>query len=446
MNETIRAIARRIHERGGRALLVGGCVRDALLGRPCGDVDCEVHGIGPDALRALLSAFGEIEERGGVYGIYTLRGAGLDFALPRRERRTGPGHRDFAVEVDPFLSPEEAAARRDFTVNAVMRDALTGEHIDPFGGMADLQKGVLRAVPGGQFEEDPLRVLRGAQFAARFHLEPDEGTLELMRRMPTERLSAARVTAEMRKALRQSDQPDVFFRVLAQAGALEPWFAELAPLRRTMQNPRHHPEGDAFEHTMRVLREAAALQGGETLMLSCLCHDLGKAACTVRGADGSWTSEGHERLSVQPAGELMRRLGWGRQAIAAVQNLCALHTDVHRCFYTQAPEAETNLLFDRAVCADELARLAICDARGTGKPRAQAGREAAFVAERLAAYARAAARPMPDAARLMEAGVAPGPALKEALACARRRVLSGDTPDEACAKAAQAFKHGGGGR
>ena len=172
--EMIKSIARRIDSAGGRALLVGGCVRDEILGLPCYDIDCEVHGLAPEKLKALLMEFGETDAGGERYGIFTIKGEGLDFALPRREEKTGTGHKDFVVFSDPDLSPEAAAARRDFTVNAIMRDALTGEYVDPYGGMEDLRHGVLRAVPGGQFEEDPLRVLRGAQFAARFNLVPDQ--------------------------------------------------------------------------------------------------------------------------------------------------------------------------------------------------------------------------------------------------------------------------------
>ena len=219
--EMIRAIAQRAYDMGGRALLVGGCVRDGLLDIPCYDIDCEVHGIEPKALRAMLREFGEIDETGSAYGIYTIKDMGLDIALPRRETRTGSGHKDFSVSVDPALSCEEAAARRDFTVNAIMRDALTGEYVDPYGGMDDLKKGILRAVPGGQFEEDPLRVLRGAQFAARFHLTPDEETIQKMRCMPVIHLSAARVLAETKKALEMSDTPSVFFRILENCRRLQ---------------------------------------------------------------------------------------------------------------------------------------------------------------------------------------------------------------------------------
>ena len=134
----IRDIAAAVHHLGGRALLVGGCVRDGILGIPCYDIDCEIHGVEPDKLRSLLARFGDIDESGERYGIFTIKGAGVDIALPRLETRTGSGHKDFEVVTDPDLPPEKAAMRRDFTVNAIMRDALTGEYVDPFGGMEDL--------------------------------------------------------------------------------------------------------------------------------------------------------------------------------------------------------------------------------------------------------------------------------------------------------------------
>ena len=418
--EMIRAIARRVQAAGGRVLLVGGCVRDALLGRESTDVDCEVHGIVPDALRALLGEFGEIDETGRAYGIYTIKGAKLDIALPRTETRTGPGHRDFAVTVNPQLPPEKAALRRDFTVNAIMQDALTGELVDPLGGAEDLAQGVLRAVPGDGFEEDPLRVLRGAQFAARFRLTPDTETLRRMRRMPTNRLSAARVYAELKKALLAAQEPDVFFRVLRDAHALEPWFHEVEALVGVRQHPLYHPEGDAFEHTLLTLRAAAEMKDGSSnplfFMLAALTHDLGKAVC---GGD-------HAQTGVPLCEAMLARLGAPKAAIRYAQDMCRLHMRVHTGYYTQAGEGEMNLLFDESVCARDLALLAVCDTRGTGKPRENADREESFVMDALAAYERALQRPMPDAKALIAAGVAPGPELRKALTQARRKVLCGE--------------------
>ena len=443
-SEMIRAIAARAQALGGRALLVGGCVRDGLLSIPCYDIDCEIHGIAPDRLRTMLAEFGEIDETGSAYGIYTIKGMGLDIALPRRETRTGPGHKDFAVTIDPDLSPGDAAARRDFTVNAIMRDALTGEYVDPYGGMDDLKRGVLRAVPGGQFEEDALRVLRGAQFAARFHLTPDEETIRKMRRMPVQNLSAARVWAETKKALEMAEKPSVFFRILEKTGALDDWFAELFALRKAPQNPVYHPEGDAFEHTMMVLDSAAEIRKQMrdplAFMLSALCHDLGKAVSTKKNEKGAWASIGHEHTGVPLCEAMLARLGIAKGVIAYVQNMCALHMRVHTCYYGKARVSRTNLLFDESLNPQELAWLAVCDCRGTGKPRSAADEEEAFIMGRLSAYQSVIDSGMPTARMLMEMGIKPGPELKRALACAREQRLCGKTMEEALSGALRHIK------
>ena len=442
--DVVRAIAEKVNKLGGRALLVGGCVRDEILSIPCYDIDCEIHGIEPDALRGILKEFGEIDETGSAYGIFTLKEAGLDFALPRRERRTGPGHKDFVVETDPFLSPEDAAGRRDFTVNAIMRDALTGEYVDPFGGMQDLANGVLRAVPGGQFEEDPLRVLRGAQFAARFGLTPDEQTLLKMRRMPLDQLSGARVWAETKKALLMAERPDIFFRVLEKADALKPWFSELAALRKAPQNPVYHPEGDAFEHTMMTLNAAAQIRSQMrdplAFMLAVLTHDLGKAVSTKKNDKGAWASIGHEDTGVPLCKNLLARLGIAKDVIRYAQNMCALHMRVHTCYYGKARVSRTNLLFDASICPEELAWLVVCDARGTGKPRENADEEEAFIMERLKAYQEVLVKGMPDAKLLMTLGVGPGPDMKKALAYAREQVLCGKNVQLAAEAAAEKYR------
>jgi len=441
--DMIKSIAQRIAENGGRALLVGGCVRDEMLGLPCYDVDCEVHGLEPEKLKMLLCEFGEIDESGERYGVFTLKGSGLDFALPRRERRTGPGHKDFTVEIDPDLSPEQAAARRDFTVNAIMRDALTGEYVDPYGGMKDLRCGVLRAVPGGQFEEDPLRVLRGAQFAARFDLAPDEETLKSMRNMPLDNLSGTRVYAEMKKALLMAKQPDVFFRMLEKADALGYWFAELKALRNAPQNPVHHPEGDAFEHTMLTLSAAAEIKDQMSdplaFMLAALTHDLGKTISTKLNDKGVWQAIGHEHTGIELCEKMLSRLGVPKAMIAYAKNMCALHMRLHVCYYGKARVSRTNVLFDESVCADDLAWLVVCDTRGTGKPREAADIEEQFIMERLEAYKQAAAKPMPDAKMLMALGVEAGPNMKKALAFARERVLCGDETEHAARMAVRQY-------
>ena len=393
--ETIRGIALRAKALGGRAMLVGGCVRDALTGRGSADIDCEVYGLAPQALRSLAAEFGEVDESGARYGIFSLKGAGIDLAVPRLERRTGPKHGDFDVRLDPALPFARAAARRDFTVNAILRDALTGEIVDPFGGQADLRRGVLRAVPGDGFAEDPLRVLRGAQFAARFRLSPD-----------------------------------VFFDVLRRADALRPWFGELAALIGVPQPPRYHPEGDAYTHSMRVLHAAAQKKARalrpEAFVFAALTHDLGKAVSTARGEDGEWHACGHENTGVPLTRAMLGRLGVNREIIAYCENMCRLHMRAHVCHYRQAETGETNLLFDESVCPNDLALLAVCDTLGKGT----AGEEA-FLTGRVRVYEETAARGLPDGSMLLAAGMKPGPELADALAAARRRALTGETAEEA---------------
>ena len=225
--EAARAIARQAAALGGRAYYVGGFVRDRLLGRENTDVDIEVHGLTPSQLEEILDGLGGRLEMGASFGIYGLKGYGLDIAMPRRERAIGRGHRDFDVTVDPFLGTEQAARRRDFTINALMEDVLTGRVLDHFHGVRDLRRGVLRHVDDRTFPEDPLRVLRGAQFAARFGFTAAPETIALCRGIDLSALPPERVEGELRKALLQADRPSLFFETLRDMGQLSHWFPEV---------------------------------------------------------------------------------------------------------------------------------------------------------------------------------------------------------------------------
>lgn len=425
----IHDIALRAKEMGGRAMLVGGCVRDGLLGIPSTDIDCEVYGLAPDALCALAARFGDVDDSGERYGIFALRGEGIDLAVPRTERRTGPHHGDFEVLPDPTLSFEKAASRRDFTVNAILRDALTGEIVDPFGGQADLKNHILRAVPGAGFEEDPLRVLRGAQFAARYDLMVDEATMEKMRRMPTDALSPARVMSETKKALMQSARPEIYFDILRRAGALEVWFKELAALIGVQQNPKYHPEGDAYVHTMFVLRAAAEMKNAAqkplNLMFAALVHDLGKAVTTTQDQNGNSHSCEHEIAGVPLLSAMLSRIGAGKDMLAYCENMCRLHMRTHICFYMNLGEGQTNLLFDESVCPHDLVLLAVCDARGKGRRTEKSDEEEQFLKERLAAYEKALSMPMPSGDMLIAQGMKAGRGMAQALKEARRLRLCG---------------------
>lgn len=377
MNDLHTQICRAIAALGGRAYLVGGYVRDRLLAIASQDIDCEVYGLDKAALYDLLGRYGEVDTSGEAFGVYTLKSAGYDFALPRLERRTGSAHTDFEVTPMPNLTARQAAARRDFTVNAMMMDALTGEIIDPYGGLADLRAKVLRAVPGGQFEEDPLRVLRGAQFAARFDLTPEEGTLAAMRRMPLDALSAQRVLSETKKALLQAARPGAYMRVLYAANALKPWFCAFT-------------KGDAAENAAAALDRAAMLRDRARESLGFML-----AAMTAE-------------LSADEAEGMLKRLGVSKSVTA----YCLSLTDA--CKKMRRGDTHASLIFDGCACAQDLALLCVV-----------CGADEQAVMEHMAVYEAAAARPMPTGRMLMAAGVKPGPDMKAMLAAAREKTLLG---------------------
>lgn len=262
--------------------------------------------------------------------------------------------------------------------------------------------------------------------------------------MPLDHLTGARVYEEMKKALLTSDQPDVFFRTLQKAGALEPWFHELAELVGVPQNPKYHPEGDAFEHTMRVVAAAAKIRDTMrdplAFMLACLTHDLGKKPSTVLNDKGAWSAVGHEHTGVPLTQDMLSRLCVPAGLIDYAKEMCALHMRVHTCFYGTARVSRTNILFDESSYPEELAWLVICDVRGTGADQAYIDEEEAFVLERVAAYREAAAQPMPDAGMLMAAGVEKGPALGRAIREARNLVLAGEDIHKAVLKAANSVE------
>src|ERR1051325_180245 len=204
--EKVIAIANAVRELGGRALRVGGCVRDLLMEHQPKDWDLEVYGIEPARLRTLLDAFGPVNVVGEAFTVYKL-GPTLDVSLPRRERKSGRGHKAFIIEGDPSMSFEDAARRRDFTVNSILEDPLTREVIDPFNGRDDINRKILRAVSVDTFAEDSLRVLRAAQLAARFEFTIDPETVALCRRIDLSDLPAERVWGEIEKLLMRARRP-----------------------------------------------------------------------------------------------------------------------------------------------------------------------------------------------------------------------------------------------
>jgi tRNA nucleotidyltransferase (CCA-adding enzyme) len=330
--EQAQAIARAARDRGTRALVVGGWVRDRLLGKDSKDLDLEIFGIPGSELADFLAPFGRIEAVGQSFPVYKVDD--IDVALPRRESKAGRGHKAFKVAGDPMMTVAEAARRRDFTINAIAWDPLTDEYLDPCRGRDDLEAAILRAIDLQTFGDDSLRVLRALQFAARFELQLDEATADVCRTTPLDDLPAERIWGEIDKLLLQAERPSIGFELGRQLGVIERLFPELHALVGCPQEPEWHPEGDVWVHTMLVIDEMRRriddLDRPDQLilMLGAVCHDLGKPATTAF-VDGRIRSLDHEEQGVAPATNLLDRLNvhsiGGRDVRQQVLGLVAHH-------------------------------------------------------------------------------------------------------------------------
>lgn len=334
----LAVVVERVRRAGGRPLAVGGAVRDHLLGAEAKDVDVEVYGLALPALEAALVGL-DVHAVGRSFGVLKVgvEHAGekrtLDVALPRSESKSGHGHKGFVVTSDPQMDPRDAAARRDFTVNAIAVDLQSGAFVDPWGGIDDLARGVLRHVSPA-FDEDPLRVLRAAQFAARFVLDVHDDTLARCRALLPElaTLPQERIWGELEKLLQKGQWPSLGLEVLRKVGALEALFPELHALIGCRQEPEWHPEGDVWRHTLLVVDEAARLAIDERLdpserllvVMGALCHDLGKPATTAF-EDGRWRSKDHESGGDAPTRAFLLRSGAPHSLVEEVVALVRDH-------------------------------------------------------------------------------------------------------------------------
>ena len=433
MSTIAEKIAYMVGEKGGRAFYVGGFVRDKILGIDNKDVDMEVHGIKPEELLDILTEVGEPLSYGRSFGIYSLRGHDIDVAMPRRERAIGKGHRDFEVLVDPFIGTEAAARRRDFTINAIMEDVLTGELVDHFGGMQDLKKGIIRHIDTETFVEDPLRVFRGAQFASRFGFSVADETLELCRGMDLSSLSRERVEDELKKALLKGKNPSIFFEVLRRAGGLDAWFPELKALIGLEQDPKFHPEGDVWTHTMEVLDRAAAYRSVAekpyAFMLLALTHDFGKALTTEK-INGRIHSYDHEIKGLTMIEEFLRRITNEKDVISYVLNMVPLHMKPNVVAASKSAVKVTNRMFDKAAAPGDLIYFAMSDKPVMSGDNPFTG-DPDFLFERYKIYKETLAKPYVTGRDLVEAGLEPGEYFSEVLAYAHKLRLAGIEKEDA---------------
>lgn len=306
-------LATAVSKYGGRAMLVGGCVRDELMGVEPKDWDVEVYGVEPVKLRQILDAIGEVNVVGEAFSVYKI-GNDLDVSLPRRERKVSGGHRGFVVAGDPSMTFAEACSRRDFTVNAILKDPLTGEIVDPLNGRGDIDCKMLRIVSRETFGEDSLRVLRAAQFAARFKFDIDTETVALCKQIDVTDLPKERIWGEFEKLLLKPQRPSIGLKWLYDLGVVEQLFPEMASLVGVPQESEWHPEGDVDIHTLMVVDEARKLideldhPRQVAVMLGALAHDFGKPS-TTEFIDGKMRSRGHDEAGVEPTLRFLDKLG-----------------------------------------------------------------------------------------------------------------------------------------
>lgn len=264
-------IAETIKQNGGNLYLVGGAIRDEIIGKEVYDKDYCVTGISKEKF---LELFPKAKILGKSFEVFEI--SHMQFALARKETKSGKGHKEFEIETGKKITIEEDLARRDITINAIAKDVLTGEIIDPFNGRKDIENKKIRKVSDA-FSEDPLRVYRVARIAAQTEFEVEEETLKQMEGLKEEllTLSKERIFVELKKAL-ETKKPSIFFNVLRKANVLDAHFKEIYDLIGSEQPKEYHPEGDSYNHTMIVVDKSTELTEDTAIRFACLVHDLGK--------------------------------------------------------------------------------------------------------------------------------------------------------------------------
>jgi tRNA nucleotidyltransferase (CCA-adding enzyme) len=487
LSDKVVALSEKVRSEGGRAMLVGGCVRDELMGVEPTDQDLEVYGIEPARLRELLEEFaagrsgdalvpvgpeGEnssavsgggdrsvpaplrdrsvparLKAVGEAFAVYKI-GNDLDVSLPRRERKVGRGHRGFVVEGDPDMSFEEACSRRDFTVNAILQDPLTGEIVDPFDGREDIGRRVLRHVSDSTFAEDSLRVLRAAQFAARLEFDIAPETVELCRSIDVTDLPKERIWGELEKLLLKARRPSIGLKWLYDLGVVDQLFPELKSLVGVPQEPEWHPEGDVDVHTLMVADEAMKLiddlpyERKVAVMLGAVAHDFGKPP-TTQFFDGRWRSHAHDEAGVEPTISFLDRLGIytlnGFDVRDQVIQLVRYHLKPGEFYKAESKQPVGDGAFRRLarkVEPDLLYRVAKADSLGRNPdwlpPEKRFGSEAQeWFIERVRSLEieKKAPDPILMGRHLIEMGMKPGPEFKSILDAVYEMQLDGKVAD-----------------
>ncbi|MBK8146751.1 MAG: HD domain-containing protein [Acidobacteria bacterium] len=406
-------------------------------------MDLEVYGVEPAKLREILDRFGRVDAVGEAFTVYKI-GADLDVSLPRRERKTGRGHRGFVIEGDPSMSFESASRRRDFTVNSILKDALTDEIIDSFGGRGDIERRVLKMTSPKTFPEDSLRVLRAAQFAARFEFAIDDQTKEMCRSIDLSDLPKERIWGELEKLLLKAERPSIGLKLFYELRIAEKLFPELVSLVGVPQEPDWHPEGDVDIHTLMVVDEArrliADLSYAEkvAVMLGAVCHDFGKPL-TTEFRDGRIRSLAHDEAGVEPTLTFLDRLGVhtldGFDVRQQIVQLVRFHL-TPGMFFKNPPGDGAFRRLARKVDLDLLYRVAKADSLGRNpdwlpvERRFDAAAQEWFISRvRDLNIEHSAPMPILMGRHLIELGLSPSPLFKHVLDEVYEKQLDGSVAD-----------------
>ncbi len=374
----------------------------------------EVYGLSAEEVERTLKKHFRLDTVGRAFGVFIVKGHEIDIALPRRESKTGPKHTDFVVEGDPCMSPEDAAARRDFTINAISFDPLSGQLLDPYDGVTDLHARRLRHVSAA-FSEDPLRVLRGMQFIARFDLEAAPETIALCRKLSPEHLPAERLWEEWKKLLLKGLHVSKGLHFL-QACEWLPYFPELEALVGCEQDPQWHPEGDVWVHTCHCLDTFARHRIGDQwedliVGLAVVCHDMGKPTTSYTDENGRIRSPRHDIEGVPFARSFLNRLTRQKKILEEVLPLVEQHMRPLALYRDGAGDSAIRRLAARVKRVDRLTRVAFADKGGRPPIEIDDFPEGAWLLKKAAELAvqDSAPKPIMLGRHLVELGVKPGP-------------------------------------
>ncbi len=448
----LHTLSEHLARHGAGAVVVGGSVRDHFLGVAIKDYDVEVYGLEQlEQLSTILQAYGSVNLVGKSFGVlkFTYDGEEYDFSFPRTESKVSRGHRGFDVAMDGGMDFAEAARRRDFTINAIGYDIQADRFVDPFGGRQDLRQKRLRHIDDVTFVEDPLRVYRAVQFAARFGLSLSAETLRLCKRMVSDgllkELPKERIDTEWQKLLLKSPAPSVGFTLMRQLGIIARHFPELHAIIDVPQSPKWHPEGDVWTHTlMAVDAMARELEGrNEKLemkekeklrfLYAILCHDLGKTTTTTIEADGTIRAIGHEHAGIEPTRTLLHRLTDAHDWIESILPLVEHHLKPSH-FYTHGAKAPAIRRLSTKINIEDLVRVARADFLGRDTPEARSGIYLAgdwlLEQSRQLQVADAPLKPLLKGRDLIALGLTPSPRFGEMLDAVYQEQIEGRITDK----------------